>query len=202
MIHTLTRPRTILLIALIVLLAALALASCGAPSAQPAAPSAPATTQPTAQPTKPAAPTASPTPSSASVTVTWVMTERDSVELTENYAIWWSYVPHFLQVPGYVYAYAFGELLVLALFPMMVVMLKDFDTVPAALQVVLFAIPFSHPMMAMRQLSLENTAFVLWGIVYGLAASAALTAVMVRVFRSEILVTGVLRTWMRKLFKP
>lgn len=50
----------------------------------------------------------------------WLETQQamfgDSVELTENYAIWWSYVPHFLQVPGYVYAYAFGELLVLALF--------------------------------------------------------------------------------------
>jgi len=40
----------------------------------------------------------------------------DSVEMTDNYAVWWSYVPHFLHVPGYVYAYAFGELLVLALF--------------------------------------------------------------------------------------
>lgn len=50
----------------------------------------------------------------------WLETQQamfgDSVELTDNYAIWWSYVPHFLQVPGYVYAYAFGELLVLALF--------------------------------------------------------------------------------------
>ncbi len=40
----------------------------------------------------------------------------DSVTLREDYGLWWSYVPHFLQVPGYVYAYAFGELLVLALF--------------------------------------------------------------------------------------
>jgi oligoendopeptidase F len=50
----------------------------------------------------------------------WIETQnamfQDSVELSENYAIWWSYVPHFLHVPGYVYAYAFGELLVLALF--------------------------------------------------------------------------------------
>ena len=50
----------------------------------------------------------------------WLETQQamfgDSIELTDNYAIWWSYVPHFLQVPGYVYAYAFGELLVLALF--------------------------------------------------------------------------------------
>ncbi len=41
---------------------------------------------------------------------------RGSVELTENYALWWSYIPHFVHTPGYVYAYAFGELLVLALY--------------------------------------------------------------------------------------
>lgn len=50
----------------------------------------------------------------------WMETQRamfgDSVEMTDNYRIWWSYVPHFLHVPGYVYAYAFGELLVMALF--------------------------------------------------------------------------------------
>jgi oligoendopeptidase F len=40
----------------------------------------------------------------------------DSVTLTEDYGLWWSYVPHFLSAPGYVYAYAFGELLVLALY--------------------------------------------------------------------------------------
>jgi oligoendopeptidase F len=40
----------------------------------------------------------------------------DSVELTESYNIWWCYIPHFLHTPGYVYAYAFGELLVLALY--------------------------------------------------------------------------------------
>jgi oligoendopeptidase F len=40
----------------------------------------------------------------------------DSVEITEEYKIWWCYIPHFLHTPGYVYAYAFGELLVLALY--------------------------------------------------------------------------------------
>lgn len=40
----------------------------------------------------------------------------DSVTLTESYSLWWCYIPHFLHTPGYVYAYAFGELLVLALY--------------------------------------------------------------------------------------
>ncbi|MFH5832013.1 M3 family oligoendopeptidase [Halalkalibaculum sp. DA384] len=40
----------------------------------------------------------------------------DSVALTESYDLWWCYIPHFLHTPGYVYAYAFGELLVLALY--------------------------------------------------------------------------------------
>jgi oligoendopeptidase F len=50
----------------------------------------------------------------------WLETQRamfgDSVTLTEDYGLWWSYIPHFVGTPGYVYAYAFGELLVLALY--------------------------------------------------------------------------------------
>ena len=39
----------------------------------------------------------------------------DAVTLTDDYRLWWSYIPHFVHSPFYVYAYAFGELLVLAL---------------------------------------------------------------------------------------
>lgn len=50
----------------------------------------------------------------------WMETQRamfqGSVTLGEHYRNWWSYIPHFLHTPGYVYAYAFGELLVLALY--------------------------------------------------------------------------------------
>ncbi len=50
----------------------------------------------------------------------WMDTQRalygDAVRLGDHYARWWSYIPHFIHTPGYVYAYAFGELLVLALY--------------------------------------------------------------------------------------
>ena len=39
----------------------------------------------------------------------------DVVTLTEGYGSWWLYIGHFIRSPFYCYAYAFGELLVLAL---------------------------------------------------------------------------------------
>jgi len=58
--------------------------------------------------------------SSERISALWLETQRamfgDSVTLREDYGLWWSYIPHFISTPGYVYAYAFGELLVLALF--------------------------------------------------------------------------------------
>ncbi|HEY7892470.1 MAG TPA: M3 family oligoendopeptidase [Solirubrobacteraceae bacterium] len=40
----------------------------------------------------------------------------DSVEITDGYRCWWSYVPHFIGSPGYVYAYAYGQLLALSVY--------------------------------------------------------------------------------------
>ena len=40
----------------------------------------------------------------------------DSVEITEGYRTWWSYIPHFMGTPGYVYAYSYGQLLALSVY--------------------------------------------------------------------------------------
>ena len=40
----------------------------------------------------------------------------DSVEITDGYRSWWSYVPHFIGSPGYVYAYSYGQLLALSVY--------------------------------------------------------------------------------------
>jgi oligoendopeptidase F len=50
----------------------------------------------------------------------WAQTQTDmlgpAVELTEGYRTWWSYIPHFIGMPGYVYAYAYGQLLALSVY--------------------------------------------------------------------------------------
>ena len=40
----------------------------------------------------------------------------DALILTDEHKGWWSYVEHFLHTPGYVYAYAYGNLLALAVY--------------------------------------------------------------------------------------
>jgi oligoendopeptidase F len=50
----------------------------------------------------------------------WMETQTDllgdSVDLADDYGAWWSYVPHFVDTPGYVYAYAYGHLLALSVY--------------------------------------------------------------------------------------
>ncbi|MGD0196750.1 MAG: M3 family oligoendopeptidase [Solirubrobacteraceae bacterium] len=50
----------------------------------------------------------------------WLETQRelfgDAVDVTDGYRSWWSYIPHFINTPGYVYAYAFGQLLALSVY--------------------------------------------------------------------------------------
>jgi oligoendopeptidase F len=40
----------------------------------------------------------------------------DALDMTEDYRMWWSYIPHFINTPGYVYAYAYGLLLALSVY--------------------------------------------------------------------------------------
>ena len=50
----------------------------------------------------------------------WLGTQADllgdSVDVGDDYGIWWSYIWHFVDAPGYVYAYAYGHLLALSVY--------------------------------------------------------------------------------------
>jgi len=77
-----------------------------------------------------------------------------------------------------------------ALISAFIVMFKDFDTIPAVLKVLVFAIPFTHPMMAMRALMLDNYSLVIGGIAYTAVFTIIMVAVAVRIFNSDRLLTG------------
>ncbi len=81
----------------------------------------------------------------------------------------------------------------LALISAFIVMFKDFDTIPAILKVLVFAIPFSHPMMAVRALMLDNHSLVIGGIAYGAVFTVVMVALAVRIFNSDRLLTGSVR---------
>lgn len=50
----------------------------------------------------------------------WAATQGDlfgdSMDVSTGYRDWWSYIPHFIDTPGYVYSYAFGQLLALSVY--------------------------------------------------------------------------------------
>jgi oligoendopeptidase F len=94
----------------------------------------------------------------------WLETQRamflGSVTLTEDYGLWWSYIPHFIHTPGYVYAYAFGELLVLALYARYQEVQDDF---PEAYLNMLSAGGSDWPHTLVKPLGVDLTDSNFWG---------------------------------------
>jgi len=88
----------------------------------------------------------------------------------------------------------------LAMIPMFVTMFADFDTLPLALKGLLFAIPFSHPMMASRALIFNDYMLVIGGIIYVLIFAIVMILIVVWVFKTDRLLTGSTSNWGR-LFK-
>ena len=78
----------------------------------------------------------------------------------------------------------------LAMVPMFMIIFKDFNTLPVAGQVVLFAIPFSHPMMAMRALMFDDYGLVISGIAYVTAFAVVMIGITIWIFRTDRLLTG------------
>jgi ABC-2 type transport system permease protein len=78
----------------------------------------------------------------------------------------------------------------LALIPMFVLIFSDFNTLPLAAQVLVFAIPFSQPIIAVNSLMFGDVGIVLLGIVYQLLFALGTMFVAVYLFKKDILLTG------------
>ncbi|MBN2599017.1 MAG: ABC transporter permease [Candidatus Thermoplasmatota archaeon] len=78
----------------------------------------------------------------------------------------------------------------LAMIPMFITMFADFDTLPFALKLFTFAIPFSHPMMAPRALLFHDYTIVIGGILYVAVFAIVTISIVVWVFKTDRLLTG------------
>ena len=78
----------------------------------------------------------------------------------------------------------------MAIFPMLLTMFTDFDTLPLALKALVFAIPFSHPMMASKALLFDNYTLVLAGIIYVSIFAITIIGIVIWVFTTDRLITG------------
>ncbi len=78
----------------------------------------------------------------------------------------------------------------LAMIPMFVTMFTDVDTLPMVARVLVLAIPFSHPMIAMRSLMFDDYGLVLGGIAYTAAVALLAMFIAVTLFKKDILLTG------------
>lgn len=78
----------------------------------------------------------------------------------------------------------------LALIPMFLTIFTDFDTLPLGLQIITFAIPFAHPMLAPKALLFHDYTLVLAGILYVLVFAIITISIVVWVFKTDRLLTG------------
>ena len=88
----------------------------------------------------------------------------------------------------------------LAMIPMFITMFADFDTLPLALKIFTFAIPFSHPMMAPRALLFHDYTLVIGGIVYVAIFAIVTISIVVWVFKTDRLLVGTTKfKWLKGL---
>ncbi len=89
---------------------------------------------------------------------------------------------------------------ILALIPMFITMFSSYYELPTALQVVLFIIPFTHPMMVMQNLMFGQTVLVFGGIGYLAVFAATMIFITVKLYKSDILLTGIILSDKSKKF--
>lgn len=79
---------------------------------------------------------------------------------------------------------------ILAMIPMFVIMFTGWYGTGAVIQGVCFAIPFSHPMMAMQALMYGDVTLVLAGIAYMAVFAIVTVLITVKLYNSDVLITG------------
>ncbi len=82
---------------------------------------------------------------------------------------------------------------ILAIIPMFILMFQDFFSMDMPLKALIFAIPFSHPMMAPSLLLLKEYSWVIYGIAYSTLFSITCILIATWIFKTDLLITGRIR---------
>ena len=90
----------------------------------------------------------------------------------------------------------------LAMIPMFITMFADFDTLPMALKIFTFAIPFSHPMLAPRALLFHDYTLVIGGLIYVAVFAIITISIVVWIFKTDRLLVGTTKfKWLAPLVR-
>ena len=86
---------------------------------------------------------------------------------------------------GYVYPVIF--------IPALVLMYLDINTLPLAVKMILYAIPYSHPIIASKAIIMGDYTTVVFGIVYVALFTLVIMYIASRLFATEKILTSKLR---------
>jgi ABC-2 type transport system permease protein len=81
-------------------------------------------------------------------------------------------------------------------------MYVDVNTLPTAIQAVIYAIPYSHPIIASKAVVMGDYAIVAFGIIYVTAFTIIIMYIASRLFATEKILTAKLRLGKNKKTQP
>ena len=92
-------------------------------------------------------------------------------------------------------------LMIMAMVPYIISMMADINTLPMALRVVVYAIPFTHTFSAMNNLMFGNTAIFFGGLAYQFVVFVICLFFALKLFNSDKILTASLNFGQKSKFK-
>ena len=92
-----------------------------------------------------------------------------------------------------------GFIYPLIFIPALLLMFLDVNSLPLALRIFIYAIPYTHPIIAAKAVTMGDYWTVMWGIIYVTAFTLVIMYVASRLFATEKILTAKLRfKWLRR----
>jgi len=81
-------------------------------------------------------------------------------------------------------------IVLLVMIPLFILMFKDVESLSFAMKVFLYAIPFSHPIIASKALIFDNYFIVFMGMAYMVVFAIALMVIAIKLFNTDKILTA------------